>query len=66
MYEVEAIKAIKEGVVIIEDIKYQVQKHPKGYCEGCSFDIVENNVHLKCPSKALNICCSGGYILKRI
>lgn len=66
MYEVEAIKAIKEGIVIIEDIKYRIQKHPKGYCEGCSFDIIEDNIHLKCPSKALNICCSGGYILKRI
>lgn len=66
MYEIEAIKAIRNGKVNIGNIEYKVEKHPKGHCDGCSFNIIENNVHLRCPSLALKICCSGGYILKKI
>lgn len=59
MGEPEAIKAIKEGYVKIGDITYNVISNPSGSCDNCCFEEAE-----RCPQIALNICCTGGNILK--
>lgn len=59
MGEQEAIDAIKRGTVRILCSDYDIIKAPKSDCEGCSF-----STPVPCPITALNICSTGGNILK--
>lgn len=59
MGEPEAREAILKGLVTINDIEYIVHPQPSGSCDGCVF---EDRKH--CPQIALDICCTGGNILK--
>ena len=59
MGEPEAIEAIKRGWVKINGEEYTVHPQPSGSCDGCVF---EDEKH--CPQRALDICCTGGNILK--
>lgn len=59
MGEPEAREAILKGLVTINDIEYIVHFQPSGSCDGCVF---EDKDH--CPKLALDICCTGGNILK--
>lgn len=59
MGEPEAREAILKGLVTINDIEYIVHSQPSGSCDGCVF---EDKDH--CPKLALDICCTGGNILK--
>lgn len=58
MGEPEAIRAIKEGFVTINNIEYKIISQPSGNCTGCDFITADS-----CPIKALNICSTGGNIL---
>lgn len=58
MGEPEAIRAIKEGFVKINNTEYKIISQPSGSCTGCYFESVN-----PCPTKALNICSTGGDIL---
>ena len=57
--EPEAKEAILKGLVTINDIEYIVHPQPNGSCDGCVFEDKEH-----CPKIALDICCTGGNILK--
>lgn len=59
MGEPEALEAILKGFVTIDGIEYTVHPKQDGGCDECVF---EDNIH--CPKKALDICCTGGNILK--
>ena len=59
MGEPEARRAILKGFVTINDIEYIVHPQSSGSCDGCVF---EDEDH--CPKLALDICCTGGNILK--
>lgn len=65
MNEKAAITAIKQGSVTIGDIEFLIIKQPQGSCEDCYFDQVIRGKHINCPKTALDICCTGGYILKK-
>lgn len=58
MFEPEAYKALNDGFVKIDGIKYKITKHPRGWCEGCCFyDDVR-----PCPHLAHKICSTGGVV----
>lgn len=59
MGEPEAKEAILKGLVTINDIEYIVHPQPNGSCDECVFEDKEH-----CPKIALDICCTGGNILK--
>lgn len=59
MGEAEAIKAIKRGRVKINGKEYTIHSQPSGCCDGCVF--LRKG---RCPQLALDICCTGGNILK--
>lgn len=58
MGEPEALEAIKNGYVKINDKVYSIEKEPHGWCDGCAF------LGTNCPTLARHICCTGGMILK--
>lgn len=67
MGEPEAIRAIKEGKVTIGNKEYNVENQPSGSCDNCDFFLLrEDNELESCPIQALNICCTGGNILKEV
>lgn len=60
MNESWALKAIKEGYVEVDGIKYEIVSNPTGSCLGCYF------YPAKCDHvpKVTTICCShGGNVL---
>lgn len=59
MGEPEAIKAIKEGFIEIDNKIFLIEKEPHGWCDGCYF--LDSKY---CPTMARKICCTGGMILK--
>lgn len=59
MGEPEAREAILKGFTTIDNIEYIIHPQPSGSCDGCVF---EDRKH--CPQIALDICCTGGNILK--
>lgn len=59
MYEAAAMNAIKKGEVYINNKKFLIKKEPHGSCDGCYFSGKKT-----CPQIALDICCTGGNILK--
>lgn len=59
MGEPEAKEAILKGFVKINDVEYSIHPQPSGSCDDCVFFDGEH-----CPQKALDICCTGGHILK--
>lgn len=59
MGEPEAKEAILKGFVTIDGIEYIIHPQNSGSCDNCAFEDREH-----CPQLALNICCTGGNILK--
>ena len=59
MGEPEAVAAIKQGWVKIGDTIFTVVPRPDGSCATCYFEEDEH-----CPQMALNICCTGGNVLR--
>lgn len=59
-----ADSAIRKGSIEIEGTNYNIEKHPRGWCDGCAFypQFLETR---HCPSIALKIYCMGGNILKK-
>jgi hypothetical protein len=60
MGEPEAYKALKEGFIIVNNEVYTIEKHPKGWCDGCCF-----YQNLDCPDLARKTCCTGGVIFHK-
>lgn len=59
MGEPEAKEVILKGFVTIDGIEYIIHPQNSGSCDNCAFEDREY-----CPQLALNICCTGGNILK--
>lgn len=58
----EAYAAIAAGVTTQGGVDYLIERHPKGWCDGCEWVYKQN----ECPPWALKICLKGGNIIKKI